>query len=346
MSAIAFGVCRTSRSTLCRGLTRPSPGEDAHRGVGAGTDQHVWQLSQRLLRVRRRALTAGLCVALALSPVVGCATDSEGAAEGPGPAPPPVAPEPAPTAGSPPESSPDEGCLVSHPRRTELIPIAPLYEDLVEDLRACLDEAETTLWVANDSLWVWVLETPPLSPDLAPTGDPKVDAFRALWSERSPTHLQLEPGRALTLDLGEGFLLLPDAAATTLWQTISATATFGVDRGLDAAGQVFAGDSPGRSVMASCGLASYDAIETALASAELEQKAQQAPILFIQEALGLGTSTSACGDALEDWRRSRQPHLPALADDFALQLGQQHSTSAYDRLIRTLVSIGAQAPRI
>lgn len=242
---------------------------------------------------------------------------------------PPAEPEP------PVAVEPANDCPSSHPREFTLTPLAPEFADLVADLYACTDESETSLHVENRSLAVWELVDPQLPPVMDITGDVKVDTFRSLLASRgSPPHRLLEPGRAMWFSMADGFLLLPDDAATALWQSLLATESVAKDHGLGALGDEFAGGAPGRKVAADCGLAAFDAVKALRGLEELEQKRQQAPSLYVLDTLSLATGTSQCATSLQDWRRASKPTAPAFTEAFESSLARTHQVGSFDDAVR------------
>lgn len=235
---------------------------------------------------------------------------------------------------TPVETPPDDGCPENHPQPTTLKPIAPEYAYLVAQLFACINASGDSLYVDNRSLTVWQLWQPQYPPITEETGDTTLDTFRAVMAERPVTWLLLEPGQAIFFPTADGFLLLPEDAATAVWHTVLATETVRVNRALGSAGEEFGNGAPGRQVAADCGLAAFDAVKTITSLEELEQKRQQAPGLFVLDVFGLTTGAGGCADSVRAWQQVRQPAGPAFTDELTRAMAKTQQVSFFDDIVR------------
>jgi hypothetical protein len=225
-------------------------------------------------------------------------------------------------------------CPADHPYPTALAPIAPEFAYLVSQLFACTDATSSSLYVDNRSLVVWELVRPAYAASTEMTGDPKLDTFRFVMSQRPPTFLLLEPKRNLTFQMADGFLLLPHDAATAVWHTVLATETVTVNQALGAVGDELGSGTPGRKVAADCGLAAFDAVKTITSLEELEQKRQQAPALYALDIFGLTTGAGGCADSVRNWQQTRQPAGPAFTDELIRSITKTQQASFFDDVVR------------
>ena len=231
------------------------------------------------------------------------------------------------------ETAPTGGCPASHPQPDTLEPIGAEYAYLVAQLFACTDGANS-LYVHNRSLTVWQLWQTQYPPITEETGDTTLDTFRAVMAERPATWLLLEPGQAIFFPTADGFLLLPEHAATAVWHTVLATETVRVNRALGSAGDEFGDGAPGRQVAADCGLAAFDAVKTITSLEELEQKRQQAPGLYVLDVFGLTTGAGGCADSVRAWQQVRQPAGPAFTDELTRAMAKTQQVSFFDDIVR------------
>lgn len=245
-------------------------------------------------------------------------------------------PDPPPLA-SPAGASPDSGCPSTHPLPFTLTPIAPEFADVVADLRACTDLGQRELYVENHSMAVWELLNPQLPPFTGMTGDVKVDTFRAVMANRPPTHRLLEPKRAMSFSMADGFFLLPHDAATALWHTQLAVESLAQNHALGSAGDVLAGGAPGRKVAADCGLAAFDAVKALRSLDELERKRQQAPSLFVLDMMGLTSGTGECASSARHWQQTRRPTAPAFTDELSRELAETYQAGSFDKVVRMVM---------
>ncbi len=201
---------------------------------------------------------------------------------------------------------------------------------------ACYDYDTGWLYLENESLVPWTLDSPLFRPPVpAPAGDNAllVQLFREALAARAPSLLVIEPGESWTFPGTPRQLSLHvDPALSTLWQTYVGIQNASQGKVRDGFARLLASRSASRQAATQCGLAAYDAVKYAPSSG---QQALQNPTLYVVDSLGLSQQAQGCGAALQQLADT-QPREQVLltADDLARELHAPQTSGVIDAAMR------------